>query len=116
MDDQNNRRKSKRVLVDFILEVSANDIEGNEYIDSTVLRNVSAGGAKFITHQAGKYFLGQPLEITIYLPRTDDVHACLKGTATVVRTYSQKAPDAGEESEGMGVAVSFDDSLKIHNG
>lgn len=115
MNDHRDRRKSKRILVDFVLKVSARDIEGNKYIDNTVLRDVSGGGAKFITRQPDKYFLGQPLEITIYLPRTDDVHAYLKGTATVVRTYIKKTPGAVEDSEGMGVAVSFDDPLKIHN-
>lgn len=115
MHNNSEKRKSKRILLNFMLEVSANDIEGNKYIDDALLSNVSAGGAKFITRQSHKYFLGQPLEITIYLPRTNDVHAYLKGTATVVRTYLQKAPDDGEESEEVGVAVSFDDPLKIHN-
>lgn len=117
MNNSEDRRQSKRVLLDFILEVTANDIDGNQYIDNAVLKNVSAGGAKFITRQSDKYFLGQPLEIIIYLPKTDDVRAYLAGTATVIRTYLQKAPDdAGEESEGMGVAIRFDDPLKMHNG
>jgi len=115
MNNSEDRRQSKRVLFDFILEVTANDIDGNQYIDNAVLSDVSAGGAKFITRQSHKYFLGQPLEIIIYLPRTDDVRAYLAGTATVVRTYLQKSPD-GEESEGMGVSIRFDDPLKMHNG
>ncbi|MDO9528254.1 MAG: PilZ domain-containing protein [Syntrophales bacterium] len=115
MNNDPSRRKSKRVLVDFVLEVSANDIDGNKYNDNAVLSDVSGGGAKLITKQSDKYFLGQPLEITIYLPGTNDVKAYITGQATVVRIYLPKAPDAGEEGKGMGVAISFDDPLKMHN-
>lgn len=116
MNNKSDKREFERFPVDFVLEVSAEDIEGNKYDDKTVLKNISGGGAKFITRQSAKYFLGQSLEITIYLPGTNDVNAHMRGKATVVRTYSPSDSGVGEKRKGTGIAVRFDAPLKMHSG
>ena len=93
----------------------AEDIEGDRYDDKVVLKNVSGGGAKFVTQQSAKYFLGQPLEIIIYLPGTNDVNAHMRGKATVVRTYSPSDSGVGEKSKGTCIAIRFDAPLKMHS-
>lgn len=115
MNNKSDKREFERFPVDFVLEVSAKDIEGNSYDDKAVLKNVSGGGAKFMTRQSAKYFLGQPLEITIYLPGTNDVNAHMRGKATVVRTYSPSDSGIGEKSKGTCIAIRFDAPLKIHS-
>jgi hypothetical protein len=43
MNNKSDKREFERFLVDFVLEVSAEDIEGNKYDDKTVLKNISGG-------------------------------------------------------------------------
>ncbi len=67
MNNKCDRRDFDRFPADFEIEVAAQDSEGRKYKEKTVLRNISGGGAKFITQQDGKYFPGQLLEMTIML-------------------------------------------------
>ena len=115
MNNNTNKREFKRFPVDFSLEVSAKDIEENEYNDRGALENISGGGAKFTTRQPAKYFSGQSLETTISLPGTDDVKAYMKGKATVMRVDSPNDSDVGEKSKGAGIAIRFDAPLKMYS-
>jgi hypothetical protein len=65
MNTKSDRRDFDRFPADFEIEVAAEDSEGKKYKEKTVLRNISGGGAKFITQQDGKYFPGQILEMTV---------------------------------------------------
>jgi hypothetical protein len=42
-------------------------------------------GARFLTQQTKRYIPGQSLEMTIHLPATNELKACINGRATVVR-------------------------------
>ncbi len=111
MNNKPERRAFNRFPVEFMMEVSAEDSEGNKFNEKTMLKNISGGGAKFITQQAGKYFPGQSLEMTIHLPSTIDVKACMRGTATVLRIDPSSNKDIGEKCQGVGIGVRFDTSL-----
>jgi len=113
MNNNSDRREFNRFLVEFVMEVSAEDSEGNKFNEKTMLKNISGGGAKFITQQAGKYFLGQLLEMTIHLPSTIEVKACMRGTATVLRVDPSSNEDTGEKSQEVGIAVRFDTPLNF---
>ena len=111
MNNKPERREFDRFPVEFVMEVVGEDNEGKKFNEKTVLKDISGGGAKFITQQAGKYFLGQALEIIIYLPDTDEVKAYMRGTATVLRIDPSSNKDIGEKSQEMSIAVRFDTSL-----
>lgn len=105
MSNKSDSREFDRFPMELVLEVSAEDIKGNKYKDEVVLNDISGGGAKFMTQQAGKYFPGQLLEMTICLPGTDDVKACMRAKATVVRVEAFSNSGIGEKSQGIGIAV-----------
>jgi len=75
MDDRSDRRKFDRFPIDFVLEVYSEDVEGKKFKDKPVLEDISGEGAKFLTQNSDMYFPGQLLEITVFLPGTDEVEA-----------------------------------------
>jgi len=111
MDVRFERRSFDRSSIEVLVEVSAEDIEGKKYRDQTSLKDISAGGAKFLTQHVGKYFTGQSLEMTIYLPGTDDVNACLRAKVTVVRVDPPVDSETGEKRRETGIAVKIDTPL-----
>lgn len=111
MSNQANRREFDRYPLDFEMTVSGADTDGNEFSEPASLQDISGGGARFISQQAGKYFPGQFLDLIIYLPGTDDVIAHMKGKATVVRISSHGVLDENKKSSTLGIAVKFDGSL-----
>ena len=111
MNNNTDKRAFNRFPMEFVLEVSAKDSEGKEFNEKTVLNDISGEGAKFITQQAGKYFPGQSLEMTIYLPGTNEVKADMRGKATVVRVDPSSNSGIGEKSQEMSIAVKFDAPL-----
>jgi len=111
MNNKSDRRAFNRFPIEFVMEVSSEDIEGKKFNEKTVLEDISGGGAKFITQQARKYFPGQSLEMTIYLPGPNAVKADMRGKATVVRIDPSGNSGIGEKSQEMSIAVTFDNPL-----
>ena len=85
MAEKSERREDNRFRIDLITLVTAKSAGGKSFREKTLLRNMSGGGANFITRQADRYFQGQQLNIKIDLPGTVDLKASLQGTATVSR-------------------------------
>lgn len=113
MHTKSEGREFERFPMEFVLEVSGVDNEGKRFNEKAVLKNISGGGAKFITKQNGRYFLCQSLEVTVYLPGTDDVKAHMRGQATVVRIDLSGVSGVEGTIEGPGIAVKFDTPLKF---
>jgi len=111
MNNKSDKREFNRFPLEFMLKVSAKDSEGKKYKENTVLKDISGEGAKFITQQTGKYFLGQSLEMTIYLPGPNDVKADVRGKATVVRIDPSNNSGISEKSQEMSIAVKLDAPL-----
>jgi len=111
MNHNTDKREFSRFPIEFVLEVAAEDSEGKKFNERTLLKDISGEGAKFITQQAGKYFQGQSLEMTIYLPRTNDVKADMRGKATVIRTGPSGNSGIGEKSREMCITVKIDTPL-----
>ena len=105
------KREFERIPIEFVLKVFAEDVGGKKFEDKAILKDVSGEGARFITQQVGKYFQGQSLEVTIYLPGTNDVKADMKGAATVVRIDPSGNSGIGDKSQEMSIAVTFDTPL-----
>jgi len=113
MNNKSDRRAFNRFPLEFMLEVAAEDSDGNKFNEKIVLEDISGDGAKFITQQAGKYFPGQSLKMTIYLPGPNDVKADMRGKATVVRIDPSGNSGIGEKSQEMSIAVTFDTPLQF---
>lgn len=101
------RRESERFSMEFVVEVASKDVEKKIFNEKAVLKDVSGGGAKFITRNVRRYFLGQLLDLKIYLPGTDDVKGYMRGDATVVRIDPFDSSGIDEKNQGAGIAVEF---------
>lgn len=99
------RREDSRFEMDLITQVTARSVDGGVLTETTILRNMSGGGASFIARCADRYFPGQPLEIKIELPGVDDLKASLQGTATVSRIEPLPDSDPRQTVRGYAVAV-----------
>lgn len=111
MNNGPDRRDFDRFPAQFEIEVAAQDSEGRKWSEKTILKDISGGGAQFITQQVGKYFTGQLLEMTVFLTGTDMVEARMKGKATVVRIDPSSNSGIGEKTRGAGIAVKLDTPL-----
>jgi len=107
------RRKSERFSMEFVVEVASKDVEEKIFNEKAVLKDVSGGGAKFITRNIRRYFLGQLLDLKIYLPGTDDVEGYMKGEAVVVRIDPFDSSGIDGKNQGAGIAVEFNDWLNF---
>ena len=105
------RRAYDRFPIEFEITVTWEDTERKIYKEKALLKNISGEGIKFITRKVERYFLGQKLEISIYLPENDEVKARMKGDATVVRIDPTSHAGNRNKNEGRGIAVKFNDPL-----
>ncbi len=107
MTDNTDRRGFERFSMEFVVEVASKGVEEKIFNEKAVLKNISGGGAKFITRNTQRYFLGQLLDLKIYMPGTDDVKGYMKGEATVVRIDPFDSSGIDEKNQGICIAVEF---------
>lgn len=103
------KREFDRFPIEFEVRVSFVDSHNAEIHDRAALKDVSGSGAMFITHMPAKYFLGQTLTLTIFLAGTDEVSACMRGEASVVRIHELKSEDGNTIMDRKGIAVKFNE-------
>ncbi|MEW6670253.1 MAG: PilZ domain-containing protein [Thermodesulfobacteriota bacterium] len=103
MTEKSERRTDKRFRIDLITQVTAISADGEIFTENTLLRNMSGGGASFVTRLADRYFQGQRLDISIELPGTAELKASLQGTATVSRV--EPLPDSGQRQDARRYSV-----------
>lgn len=113
MNKASDKRKFNRFSIDFMLAVYAEDSEGKRFEDKTDLNDVSGEGAKFLTQKYDRYFLGQLLEITIFLPGTDEMEAYMRAKATVVRIDQPYDSAKDQESQQRSIAIKFETHLNF---
>ena len=113
MNIDSNKRDFDRFPIEFEMEVIAEDVGGKKFREKTVLKDISGGGARFMSKLVDNYFPGQPLELTIDLPGTDSMTAHMKGNATVVRIIKSDDSDTNHKNQGVSVAVMLDTPLQF---
>jgi hypothetical protein len=106
-------RHFERFSIDFTIEVIAYGRDGGKHREKTILEDISGEGARFLTGRAERYFVGQTLEVSIYLPETDEVKASMKGKAKVVRIGPCSNADSSGQSQPVSVAVKLDNPLSF---
>jgi hypothetical protein len=107
------KREFKRFLIEFVLEIAAKDAHGREFVDKTISRNISGGGAKFLTHKADKYFQDQILEMIFIMPGTGDVNAHMKAKGRVIRVETSSDQFNSEKNYSACVAIVFETLLNF---
>lgn len=113
MNHSTDKREFNRLPLDFSMEVTAENIDGDIFIDKAVLEDVSGGGAKFLTQNPERYFLGQLVEIAIIMPGTSDISAHMRTNATVVRIDPVDKSKNESQDTGVTVAVKFNKRLNF---
>ena len=103
------QRAFDRFPIEFEVRVSFVDNHNEEIHDRAALKDVSGSGAMFITHMPTKYYLGQILTLTIFLAGTDEVSACMRGKASVVRIHQLKTDDVNIAKDTKGIGVKFNE-------
>ena len=107
MEKESNKREFERLPIDFVLEVYSEDAEGKKFNDKAVLKDVSGGGAKFLTKKSDMYFPGQLLKTIILLPGADEMEAHMKAKATVVRIDPSNDSGKNNKTREHYIAVKF---------
>ena len=107
------RREFNRFRIKFPMEVSSKDSNTNQFLEKTVLNDISGGGAKFSTGKIDRYYQGQELQIIFYLPGAINVEAFIKARAKVTRIDRLNEPAIGQKNGDQGIAVKFETLLNF---
>ncbi len=113
MNKSPDRREFERFPMDFVLEVSSRNVDGEKLVDTVLSKEFSGQGAMFLTQKADIYFPGQILDLTVLLLETDEMQICMKTNATVIRIELLKDSMNAYENRGCTVAVEFKAGLKL---
>lgn len=107
------RREDARYQIDLITTVTAEGADGKVFNETTYLRNMSSGGASFVTCCPERYFEGQRLNIKIDLPGATELKAALHGVATVSRIEPLRGLDSETTILRYAVAVAIGMPLRF---
>lgn len=102
--ERENKRAFRRYPLEFDVSVRFPGNQGALETDEGELQDISGGGALFFPQRPEKYYAGQQIETKIYLAGTQDVRACVRSKATVVRVENHADPS----DPSVRVAVRFD--------
>ena len=107
------KRSFDRFPIEFDVIVTV--IDGTDHQDSerSELHDVSGGGAMFISRFPERYYSGQLLKLDIFLAGTEDVRACIKTEASVVRIHQLETNDLEDPGIKTGVAVKFHEPFEF---
>jgi hypothetical protein len=113
MNSNSNKRDFERFSAEFFIEVTGQDNEGKKFTDKAQLKDVSGGGALFVSNHVKNYFKGQQLKLTITLPGAGNISANMEGNATVIRTIQLRNADVKKNNQEVSVAVTLDIPLEF---
>jgi hypothetical protein len=113
MDLKSDRRAFNRSPIELEIELSDETMGRKTFKERAFLLNISGEGAKFVTRKADRYFIDQQLDVSIHLPDSNEVKACMRGKATVVRIDQTNSANRGENSGEMGIALKFNSRLNF---
>jgi hypothetical protein len=106
-DKTSYKRSFDRFSIEFEVIVSVIDSADHPGSERSELHDVSGGGAMFISRLSERYYPGQLVKLDIFLAGTEDVRACIKTEASVVRVHPLEVNDQEKSNARTGVAVKF---------
>jgi len=104
LPERNDRRAHLRHQSSLEAEVSAYVHGGLELIESTKLKDISGGGARFVSAHAGSYAIGQAVRLCICLPGNGESERKIECPASVVWL---------DEGDPLALAEPADASISI---
>ncbi len=116
MNNVNNvleRREFDRFQIKFPMEVSAKDTSRKQFNEKTILKNISGGGARFVTRKIDKYYPGQELKMIFYLPKAGNIDAIMKANAKVIRIDKSNVSVTNQTNVEKSIAVQFETLLNF---
>ena len=112
MAENNERREFSRYNIEFDIGVNGIGSDDEPFTETSVLHNISGGGAKFDTVMMDRYTSGLELTIVVNLPGTNEVNARMSGKAIVMSVDHSDAPGSAS-SQQASVTVRFESSLTL---
>jgi len=109
-DDVQERRSFERFPLELNVEIYNIDNGPKEFVETTQLRDISGGGARFVSLLPEKYSIGQRLFVAIVLPETATRQPSMQGKATVV-WIGEPFPGTA----GINVGICMDDLLVFNH-
>ena len=106
--NQENNREFERYTISLNVEVKFLDEQSIDQQEATLLRDISGGGARFVTTHPDHYHIGQKVDLMIELPGGTALHAKMEGLGRVAWI--------GELEEGeISIGLCMDDLLAFEN-
>jgi len=106
MPSRQDRRAHVRYQSSLEAEISVYAGERLELIESTKLRDISGGGARFASTRAKHYSIGQALQLGIHLPGRDGEEEKIECWASVIWVNDQA--ESPESSISIAMNYVFD--------
>lgn len=114
MNSNTEKREFERHLNDFTIKICSNNHKKERFEEKAVLKNISGSGACFATKKSENYYLGQSVEINIFMPESDDVKALMSGTGTVVRIEKPSSnSNSSEKRQLTDIAITLDNPILL---
>lgn len=113
MTEHENKREYDRYPVSLKVQVSAFDEHGDHFTETGVVKDISGGGANLLTDQIDRYFIGQKLDLKIFLPGSEEINTDMHGHGMVV--WIGEDPDRPDEIGAGSVGLSMNDLLAFEH-
>ncbi len=111
-DSAGNKRGFERYPLGFETDIYTCSATEKQSVEKVTLKDISGGGARFISSFPGLYSIGQKISLAIRLPGTSGANAHMKGRATVVWVNDPEASEAGRPSR-VEIGISMDNLLSF---
>lgn len=108
------KRSFDRYQITFPVRVFGKDARNRDFQEATQLQDVSGSGALFLSSTPDRYHPGQQLVISILLDAAEDVRACIRNEASVVRIHPPAAPGIETGEALQGIAVTFNHAFDFY--
>lgn len=113
MTEHENKREYDRYPVSLKVQVSAFDEHGDHFTETGVIKDISGGGANLMTENIGCYFVGQKLDLKIFLPGSEELNTDMHGHGMVVWIGGDQV--SPEESGSGSIGLSMNDLLAFEH-
>jgi hypothetical protein len=109
-------RQFERYALKFEVEVYTTLGETKVLIERALLKNISAGGVRFVSKRPDLYSTGQKIFLHICMPGTDTMDAGMECLARVVWIHQEQSGEAEEQQQAvigicMNSVLSFEKTM-----
>ncbi len=111
-DNIENQRGFERYSLEFKSDIFILPGTERQLVERVVLKNISGGGACFVSNRPERYSIGQSISMDICLPATSSTNARMRGQATVIWIGDMETTTAGRPSR-VEIGVSMDNLLSF---